>query len=125
MSDLEWKEQLSQLREDLIRTSRRLVEVRNGETKKAAELTDQMRRLHDKFGSTTERQNRMLKDQLQSHLDELQSRPVDDRYRPSYAVDSNNLVETHERHYRRRGLHRRFAQYGDIPSGWLFIQQVW
>ena len=77
MSDVEWKEQLAQLREDLLRTSSRLVEARNGETEKAAERTDEMRRLHDRFGST-ERQNRMLKDQLQSHLVELQSRPVDD-----------------------------------------------
>ena len=30
----------------------------------------------------------MLKDQLQSHLDELQSRPIDDSQRSSYAVDS-------------------------------------
>ena len=62
VSDLEWesanlKEQLAQLREDLLRTnSTRLVEARNGETEKTAELTDQMRRLHDGFGST-ERQN--------------------------------------------------------------------
>ena len=63
VSDLESKEQLAQLREDLFRTSSRLVEARNGETEKTAELTDQMRRLHDGFGST-ERQNRMLKGQL-------------------------------------------------------------
>ena len=29
-----------------------------------------------------------MRDQLQSHLDALQSRPVDDRQRCSYAVDS-------------------------------------
>ena len=29
-----------------------------------------------------------MKDQLQSHLDELQSRPIDDGQRSSYAVDS-------------------------------------
>ena len=60
VSVLEWesadmKEQLAQQREDL-HTSRKLVEARNGETEKTAELTDQMRRLHDRFGST-ERQN--------------------------------------------------------------------
>ena len=57
MSDLERKEQLAQLREDLLRTSSRLVEVPNGEAVKTGELTDQMRRLHDRFGST-EGQNR-------------------------------------------------------------------
>ncbi|EDR07696.1 smc-domain containing protein [Laccaria bicolor S238N-H82] len=92
VSDLEWdsadmKEQMAQLREDLLRTSRRLVEARNGEAEKTTELTNQMRRLHDRFGST-ERQNRMLKDQLQSHLDELQSRRADDRQPSSYAVNS-------------------------------------
>ena len=75
VSDLEWesadmKEQLAQLREDLPRTSRRLVEARNSEAEKTAKLTNQLRQLHDTFGST-ERQNRMLKDQLQSHQDEL------------------------------------------------------
>ena len=34
VSDLEWKEQLAQLREDLLRTSRRLVEARNSEAEK-------------------------------------------------------------------------------------------
>ena len=115
MNDLEWKEQLAQLSEDL-RTNSRLVEARNDETEKTAELTEQMRRLHDRFGST----ERQIKG---AALDELQSRRVDDRQRSSYAVDSTNLVETHERHYRRRGPHRRFAQYGDIPSGCLFIRQ--
>ena len=43
VSDLEWKEHLAQLREDLLRTSSGLVEARNGETEKKAELTDQMR----------------------------------------------------------------------------------
>ena len=57
VSDLEWKsadmkEQSAQLREDLLRTSSRLVEARNDETEKTAELSDQMRRLHDRFGST-------------------------------------------------------------------------
>jgi predicted nucleic acid-binding Zn-ribbon protein len=97
VSDLEWesadmKEQMAQLREDLLRTSRRLVEARNGEAEKTAELTNQMRRLHDRFGST-ERQNRMLKDQLQSHLDELQSRRADDRQRSSYAVNSSTRLK--------------------------------
>ena len=34
-----------------------------------------------------------MKDQLQSHLDELQSRPVDDRQRSAYAVDSTTLLK--------------------------------
>ena len=97
VSDLEWesadmKEQMAQLREDLLRTSRRHVEARNGEAEKTAELTNQMRRLHDRFGST-ERQNRMLKDQLQSHLDELQSRRVDDRQRSSYGVNPTTRLK--------------------------------
>jgi len=97
VSDLEWesadmKEQLAQLREDLLRTSRRHVEARNSEEEKTAELTDQMRRLHDRFGST-ERQNRMLKDQLQSHLDELQSRRADDRQLPSYDANSTTRLK--------------------------------
>jgi len=96
-SDLEWesvdmKEQLAQLREDLLRTSRRHVEARNSEEEKTAELTNQMRRLHDRFGST-ERQNRMLKDQLQSHLDELQSRRADGSQRSSYAVNSTTRLK--------------------------------
>ena len=66
VSDVEWKEQLAQLREDLLRTSSSLVEVRNGETKKAAELTDQMRRLQS---------------------------PIDDRQRSSYAVVSTTRLK--------------------------------
>ena len=57
VSDLKWKERLAKLRQDLLRTSSRLVEARNGEAVKTGKLTDQMRRLHDRFGST-ERQNR-------------------------------------------------------------------
>ena len=81
MSDLEWKKQLAQLREKLLRTSSRLVEVRNSETERTAKLTDQMRLLHDRVGST----ERQIEGPA---LDELQSRRVDDRQRPSYAVDS-------------------------------------
>jgi hypothetical protein len=55
---------------------------------KTAELANQMRQLHDRFGST-ERQNRMLKDQRQSHLEELQSRRgSEDKQQSSYAVNS-------------------------------------
>ncbi|EDR06453.1 uncharacterized protein LACBIDRAFT_300148 [Laccaria bicolor S238N-H82] len=97
VSDLEgestdMKAQLAQLREDLLHTSRRHVEARNSEAEKTAELTNQMRRLHDRFGST-ERQNRMLKDQLHSHLDELQSRRTDDRQRSSVAVNSTTRLK--------------------------------
>ena len=120
VSDLEWKEQLAQLREDLLRTRRILGEVENGETEKTAELTDQMRRLHDRFGST-ERQNRMLKYQLQSHLDKLQSRPVDDSQRSSYAVDSTTLLK-HASVITDDCPHGFFAQYGNTPSGCLFIR---
>ena len=85
VNDLEWKEQLAQLSEDL-RTNSRLVEARNDETEKTAELTEQMRRLHDRFGST----ERQIKG---AALDELQSRRVDDRQRSSYAVDSTTWLK--------------------------------
>ena len=97
VSDLEWesaemREQWAQLREDLLRTSRSHEEARNSEAEKTAKLSNQMRRLHDGFGSK-ERQNRMLKDQLQSHLDELQSRRTDDRQRSSHAVNSTTRLK--------------------------------
>ena len=43
---------MAQLCEDLLRTSRRLTEARNSEAERTADLTNQMRRLHDRFGST-------------------------------------------------------------------------
>ena len=67
-------------------------EARNSEAERTADLTNQMRRLHDRFGST-ERQNRMLKDQVQSHLDKLQSRRADDRQQSSYAVNSTTRLK--------------------------------
>ena len=96
MSDLERKsadmtEKMAQLC-DLLRTSRRLTEARNSEGERTADLTIQMRRLQGRFGSTG-RQNRMLKDQVQSHLDKLQSRRADDRQQSSYAVNSTTRLQ--------------------------------
>lgn len=86
------KEHMAQLNEDLLRPSGRLVEARNGEAEKTTELASQMRRLHDRVG-WTERQNWMLNDRLQSHLDELQSHGADDRQRSSYAIDSTTWLK--------------------------------